>query len=335
MISMKRVGTGRLPRTLQGALFGLSLVHSACGTTEGTDPIGSGGTRASDGGSAADASGGAPDRAGGAPAVGGTTQVGGSSSGGTRNTVGGAPSSGGAPESGGAEGNAAGGHSSAACLKTAGPKPPGSARSFGFQGTDLEYSELYDAPCQVDGDCVPPCTERGGTGEFCADSVCVHSSTDYCLPPTKWRGVDNALSEGADIDSAAVTSLSVANGTEHDRLVLDHFGFDIPSGATIEGIVITIRHAAGGAEEASDQRVRIVKAGAIGLTPREKPGFWPETLTDEDYGGTSDLWGEEWSPAEINSAQFGVAVAALPGDTGGRAYVDIAYVSVNYSDCDE
>lgn len=220
-------------------------------------------------------------------------------------------------------------------MHSSGPKAPASARSHGFSGTDEQYAELYDAPCTVAADCTAPCTERGGSEEFCVDSICIDSEPDYCLPPTKWRGVSGALAEGASIDDAAVTSLSTSNGTEHDRLVVDDFGFEIPEGATIEGITAVIRHAGGGPTECSDQRVRIVKGAAISEEPREKQGYWPVDLTNETYGGQTDLWGETWTPADINSAEFGLAIAALPGDYGGRAYVDIAYLEVHYSLCVE
>jgi hypothetical protein len=51
------------------------------------------------------------------------------------------------------------------------------------------------------------------------------------------------------------------------------------------------------------------------------------------YGGPEDLWGETWTPADLNSEDFGVALNAIYTDTAGngRAYVDIVYVTVNYA----
>lgn len=77
-----------------------------------------------------------------------------------------------------------------------------------------------------------------------------------------------------------------------------------------------------------------MKGGVIGASAREKPGFWPETRTNESDGGNADLWGEEWSQTDINSPEFGVAIAALPGGYGGRASVEVVSVEVDYSYCE-
>jgi hypothetical protein len=49
-----------------------------------------------------------------------------------------------------------------------------------------------------------------------------------------------------------------------------------------------------------------------------------------------DLWGESWTPEEINDPKFGVAIAALRGEYGaGSAYLDVVYVQVHYTlSCD-
>lgn len=323
-------------RNLGWWLLGALAGAPACGSSD--DDVGTGGASAV-GGDTSSGSGGASiggrESYGGRP-TGGALSSGGAS-GGTLSdggtATGGAESLGGAV-AGGSSGTGGGGDG---CLEVTEPKAPQAARSFGFSGTDSDYSLLYDDLCVVPSDCVPPCMERGGTEEFCSASICIDYEPDYCLPPTKWRGVEGALSKSDSIEYSAVTSLSLSNGADHDRLILDDFEFDVPSDATIVGISATIHHAGGGAEEASDQVVRIVKGGVIGETGREKPGYWPLEITPEPYGGPDDLWGETWTPADVNSESFGLAIAALPADSGGRAYVDVAYLEVHYrpAGCDE
>jgi hypothetical protein len=326
-------------RLLSWLVWAALATSPACGPS-GEDDTSSSGGDASVGGSA---SGGDGPGAGGAPGGGGSAAGGASPDGGTSNgaaSSGGAESggadSGGAPSGGGRVGTGGAG-AGGGCVESTEPRAPGRARSHGFSGTDSDYSKLYDDPCSVPSDCVAPCVERGGTTEFCSTSICQESDTDYCLPPTKWRGVDGALSESGTIESSAVTSLSLSNGNDHDRLIVDDFGFAIPDDATILGISATIHRAAGGPQEASDHAVRIIKNGAIGETKREKQGYWPTTVTPEDYGGETDLWGETWTPADINAESFGLAIAALPAKGAGRAYVDVAYLRVHYQlpSCDE
>jgi hypothetical protein len=210
-----------------------------------------------------------------------------------------------------------------------GPRHAQAARSAGFAGTDAQYSELYEQLCALPADCIPPCIERGGTQEFCAQHVCIDSTEDYCLPPTKWRDLTQLLFEGTSVSDAAVTSLSTSNGDQHDRLLADDFKHEVPSDATIHGITVAVRHAAEGG--ASDQAVRLIKAGIVGATDRAKPSIWPAEFDVVEYGGLEDLWGEEWTPEDVNAPDFGVAIAALPTPTGSRAYVDIIYTTIHYS----
>ncbi|UCE19308.1 MAG: T9SS type A sorting domain-containing protein [Gemmatimonadota bacterium] len=116
-------------------------------------------------------------------------------------------------------------------------------------------------------------------------------------------------------------------------LVATDFGFTIPPGATIDGIEVEWEKGAwawcdyimqpGGQHcphkrSAHDEAVRIVKPVTIapgveiwfiGTTDRSIGGVWPEWDTYVAHGGSSDLWGESWTPADINSPNFGAAIA--------------------------
>jgi hypothetical protein len=58
-----------------------------------------------------------------------------------------------------------------------------------------------------------------------------------------------------------------------------------------------------------DDKVRIIKGGTVGSTDRAVANAWRSTPTTTVYGGPSDLWGETWTYADINSAAFGVAIS--------------------------
>jgi hypothetical protein len=61
--------------------------------------------------------------------------------------------------------------------------------------------------------------------------------------------------------------------------------------------------------------------------------IWPTTLETVTYGGPTDKWGGEWTPADINAGGFGVALAATyTGQTGSeQARVNSILVTVHYS----
>lgn len=307
----------------------LALVGVACGSVEGPSNGGSGGGSStggaqSGGGSSTGGQGGGPSSGGGSATSGGNTSGGGASGGST---------SGGGSESGGASSGGTGGQTDP-CLQSTEAMLPTVARSATFSGTDSEYSELYNQLCVTKDDCIAPCDERGGTEEFCAAHVCVDSTDDYCLPPTKWRSVTNALQEGEGQIDAAESSLDAGTVGFQDRLILEDFGFSVPNEATIVGVTALARRAYSSSEPVVDYSVRLVLDGEEVGADLKRSDAWPEEVLAEDvYGGEAELWGEEWSPEQVNSATFGIAIGALPAD-GGRAYIDVVRLVVHYDVCE-
>ncbi len=317
------------------SLVALSLLAASASCAGSATDEGSGGDGDGDGDGQGPGDGGDGAGTGGDVASGGSGDSGGSGSGGDVTTGGafaaGGTSSGGDSSGGetGSGGDAAGG-APACAAASAGPVLGGSARSSGFSGTDAEYGELYSDPCEADGDCDAPCEERGGTAEFCATSVCIESMPNYCLPPTKWRSLEGALTVGESTADAAVTSLSLANGDEHDLLLVDDFGLEVPADATIVGIVASVRKAKGVTDSVTDYRVQLLKGGELVGDDLGSSDQWPTALTSIDYGSDSELWGETWEPDDVNDEGFGVAIGALPGQSSGRAYVDSIEVTIHY-----
>jgi cysteine-rich repeat protein len=126
-------------------------------------------------------------------------------------------------------------------------------------------------------------------------------------------------------DSAAIAGSPTGPTTHY--LKATGFGFTIPAAAVIEGIEVDFERRGA---SAFDARVRLVKGGAIGSTDRSLPGDW-NTLVDVvvTYGGSSDLWGETWTAADINAADFGFAISVFLPD--GIALVDAISITVFYN----
>lgn len=137
----------------------------------------------------------------------------------------------------------------------------------------------------------------------------------------------NPLNAIASDDSYATTA---PGGIPSQFLKATTFGFSIPSVAQITGIEATVerRSALGTVVDAA---VRIVKGGVVGAADRTAVGFWPTTDGTVTYGSDSDLWGETWTPADINAAGFGFAISAT--DSFDTAGVDHIQVTVYYTLC--
>lgn len=67
-----------------------------------------------------------------------------------------------------------------------------------------------------------------------------------------------------------------------------------------------------------DSSIKIVKGNIISGTNKATGAPWPTPETYVTYGSIVDLWGLSWTPTDINSSTFGVAIAATqqPGDAG-------------------
>src|SRR5262245_26789712 len=112
------------------------------------------------------------------------------------------------------------------------------------------------------------------------------------------------------------------------------FGFAIPAGSVIEGIEVTVElHTMllDMQSTVTDSEVRLVKGGANGATNKTGTGAVTPGAPDSFlvYGGSNDLWGETWTAADVNAADFGFAfrISAIISIT----FVDSISIRVFYS----
>jgi hypothetical protein len=92
-----------------------------------------------------------------------------------------------------------------------------------------------------------------------------------------------------------------------------NFGFSIPVGATINGILVEVeRRNHTGTGIIKDSAAKIVKAdGSIGSTNKaDTINEWPSDDTYKSYGANNDLWDESWTPTDINNANFGFVLSS-------------------------
>ena len=113
-------------------------------------------------------------------------------------------------------------------------------------------------------------------------------------------------------------------GDKSNYLVTTGYGFTIPSTAVICGISVTYEKGGSGLFHAvNDNSVRIVKAGVVSGSEHAIDNVWPGPDVNVTYGGAADLWGTTWTPAQINAANFGVAISA---DLSGLAVLPAAQI---------
>jgi hypothetical protein len=144
-----------------------------------------------------------------------------------------------------------------------------------------------------------------------------------------WTNATNAAT--TNNTRATTTNLGGNGGAYSDYLQVSNFGFSIPTNSTILGIVVAVeRDDPNG--NTRDNAVRIVKGNLIGTTDKSLATAWPTTDTYQSYGTSVDLWGETWTPADINSANFGFAISARKIGTGTQnGRIDHIQVTVHFS----
>ena len=152
---------------------------------------------------------------------------------------------------------------------------------------------------------------------------------NYSYGGTDWTNPSDIVS-----DNSTFASVATGGGSGSSNLTGTSFGFSIPSGATIDGIKVEIKRYEGAASHnMEDVNVVIRKANStFGSTNKATYTEFPTVSAYETYGGVSDLWGETWTPSDINNANFGIGFSSNNGFTSsGTAYVDTMRITVSYT----
>jgi hypothetical protein len=144
-----------------------------------------------------------------------------------------------------------------------------------------------------------------------------------------WSSPSNALAS-----DGVYASVSLGKGAYSDFLTVSGFGFTIPSNATINGIQANIEKYASNSN-ISDYEVEaynpVTSSYSANLATTTS---WPSTDSYVTYGGSTNLWGTNWTPAAIDNSNFSVNISAINNSTPNKtysAYVDYISITVSYS----
>jgi len=159
-----------------------------------------------------------------------------------------------------------------------------------------------------------------------AISAAAHAPEDDndWINPTNVGADDGAV---ADITAATFDSPDISR-----QLYASQFGFSIPDGSTIDGILVEIeRNNAAGA--ASDNRVQLSTAENtfVGDDKANTALDWPAALTVASYGGAADTWNASPTPAMVNDAGFGVTLSAQADAANTDIAVDFIRITIFYT----
>jgi hypothetical protein len=139
-----------------------------------------------------------------------------------------------------------------------------------------------------------------------------------------WSNVDNAK---ASDNAYATVNLGYYDVSR--TILADNFGFNIPTGATILGIVASVEMDNDSAYWVTN---KLLKNGtAVGDNKSLDAGL-PASESVVYFGGETDLWGTTWTVADINDEDFGIALKFEEGDDSSASVsIDHITIKVYYS----
>ena len=165
-----------------------------------------------------------------------------------------------------------------------------------------------------------------------------------------WANPNNALTSNNITSNASCNPTPIVNFTGYTNyLTVNDFDALIPSSATINGITVSVERKNTFSGEADTLTVTTDAiflmydvagtATTIG-TKKSSATSWTGSDVVETFGSSSDLWGRSWTAAEINNANFGVALSAYLNYTYGSpnagplgaSNVDAITVEIDYTD---
>lgn len=132
----------------------------------------------------------------------------------------------------------------------------------------------------------------------------------------------------ASDDSRTVVTI----GTSTELLAATGPGFAIPSGATINGIVVEIESRESSDADSTLDEVFLTKDGTSAAGSDMLSGTQSLTTTEQYYtvGGATELWGTTWTEAEIEASTFGALIRATKGSSNPQ--IDHVRITVYYTE---
>lgn len=106
------------------------------------------------------------------------------------------------------------------------------------------------------------------------------------------------------------------------------FGFTIPSGATIDGVLVEIEKQSN-APNSADVAVSLVVGGSVtGSNLGDTSTKWPSSDTYVSYGGATNKWGLTLTAAQVNGTDFGVVLQGKIYKQASLAYSQVDHIRI-------
>lgn len=150
-----------------------------------------------------------------------------------------------------------------------------------------------------------------------------------------WTNPNNAKVEDGLVAGCGLIGPGGGGGSPN-QLNATNLSFGLPSTAIIDGIKLEVKAQTTTGVAARDDLnngVYLLFNGGnttYANTPNKGQTFPTSALTWLTYGGPTTLWGKNWTPADINHANFGASLSAYPSTATSAIAIDSIRVTVYY-----
>lgn len=151
--------------------------------------------------------------------------------------------------------------------------------------------------------------------------------TTQALGGVDWANPTNAT---ASDDSRAVATLAAGESTYY--LKATNFGFSIPAGSTINGVVVQVEFSTDVDGNTFSAKVRLVKDGTIQGDTTLFFLSWGTTDSYVTYGSSSSMWGLTLDVDDINDSTFGASFFVSDIFDNVQVRVDHIRITVHYTE---
>ncbi|MFO1019277.1 MAG: hypothetical protein U0903_01040 [Planctomycetales bacterium] len=131
------------------------------------------------------------------------------------------------------------------------------------------------------------------------------------------------------------TGFDAESSGDSEYLDITGFGFSIPAGSTINGILFEVRkREAAAADNIYDKLVKALKAGTAVGSDLKSASEWGTTFAYASYGGAANLLGTTWTANDINHSGFGIRIQAAESvgqNTNAEGRIDHIRCTVTYT----
>lgn len=153
------------------------------------------------------------------------------------------------------------------------------------------------------------------------------SANDSSAGSETWSNLSDALTENSNF------AFYDAAGGSSRILKLTGFGFSIPAGSSINGVVAEVRRKrAASSANMHDQLIQLRVGGIFSGGNKASGTRWPVSADYAAYGSATDTWGLTLAASDVNSTDFGIGVqGSIDSNSSDDGMIDTVRLTVYYT----